>query len=679
MGMHKFVTLPRRIRPLALCLTAVLAGFCVLISTVPGAQAANPSGWNIITTPDTGSSTLLMGTTCANAWECWAVGGAFSSLGNNSQPGAIAERWNGSSWSIGPDVAPGGTEASLLWGVTCVTSSDCWAVGAEEVNGTNSPVTMAEHWNGSAWSVVPTPVVSGYLLSVTCADSTSCVAVGTSLDGKQNALHGIIYQWNGSRWSQASPPSSGQTYDQFNAVTCTSPSDCWAVGFAGPNQIQYGFLPGDVPNVAGSIALVEHWNGSEWSIVTPPAATGPLGQYLSGVTCAGPSDCWAVGSTMDASGNPTTTLIDQWNGSAWTTTASPNPTGSGNTLTAVTCTDASACWATGATNVVSGQNNNNGSQPSPFIEAFNGSAWSVEPTPNVIAFGYLSGLTCAAGNGCFATGFAANDIGNNTTLQALIEQLTLPPNSQQGLVMARADGGVFAFGNDAYHGSAGGMHLNQPVVGTATTPGDGGYWLVAADGGVFSFGNALFHGSTGSLTLNKPIVGMAATPDGKGYWLVAADGGVFSFGDATFYGSTGSLTLNKPIVGMAATPDGKGYWLVAADGGVFSFGDARFHGSTGSLTLAKPIVGMAATPDGGGYWLVGSDGGVFSFGNASFHGSVPGQGISGPAPIVGMVTTPDGFGYWIVGQNGALYAYGDARYLGSLAGYSLAAPVVAAA
>jgi len=33
---------------------------------------------------------------------------------------------------------------------------------------------------------------------------------------------------------------------------------------------------------------------------------------------------------------------------------------------------------------------------------------------------------------------------------------------------------------------------------------------VASDGGIFAYGDAAFHGSTGSLTLNKPIVGMAA-------------------------------------------------------------------------------------------------------------------------------------------------------------------------
>ncbi|MGH9080917.1 MAG: hypothetical protein ACRDYE_12750 [Acidimicrobiales bacterium] len=38
-----------------------------------------------------------------------------------------------------------------------------------------------------------------------------------------------------------------------------------------------------------------------------------------------------------------------------------------------------------------------------------------------------------------------------------------------------------------------------------------------------------FFGSTGAIHLNQPIVGMASTPDGGGYWLVASDGGIFSF------------------------------------------------------------------------------------------------------------------------------------------------------
>ena len=72
------------------------------------------------------------------------------------------------------------------------------------------------------------------------------------------------------------------------------------------------------------------------------------------------------------------------------------------------------------------------------------------------------------------------------------------------------------------------------------TPDGGGYWLVAADGGVFRFGDATFHGSAGGIQLNKPIVGMAVTPDGGGYWLVASDGGVFRYGDAKLLLGPGS-------------------------------------------------------------------------------------------------------------------------------------------
>ena len=51
-----------------------------------------------------------------------------------------------------------------------------------------------------------------------------------------------------------------------------------------------------------------------------------------------------------------------------------------------------------------------------------------------------------------------------------------------------SDGGIFAFGDGAFSGSAGGTRLNAPVVGMAADTATGGYWLVGADGGVFSYG-----------------------------------------------------------------------------------------------------------------------------------------------------------------------------------------------
>ena len=252
-----------------------------------------------------------------------------------------------------------------------------------------------------------------------------------------------------------------------------------------------------------------------------------------------------------------------------------------------------------------------------------------------------------------------------------VQALAGSPAPASAATAPPSDGAV-PFGTTAVGANAV-SNPNAPIVGMAATPDGLGYWLIGSDGGIFSYGDAAFYGSTGALHLNAPIVDMASTPDGKGYWLVARDGGIFTYGDAAFYGSTGALTLNAPVVGMATTHDGRGYWLVASDGGIFSYGDAAFAGSTGGLPLNAPIVGMAAVPTFGGYWLVGADGGVFSFGSAQFYGSTGALHLN--RPIVGMATTTRG-GYWLVASDGGLFSYGDAGYYGSLGGTTLPAPVV---
>ncbi len=674
MSPHRSVV--RRLATLGL--GAIVLGAVVSVGMMVTAQSAPLSGWNIVPSANTGgdASNLLLGTTCTNAWDCWAVGGIIDNL-NNGQPEAMVEHWNGTAWSIDPSATPPGSQVSLLWGTACTSSSDCWAVGGQMNPNDPGPITMAEHWNGSTWSVVPTPPTPGLLFSVTCTASTNCWAAGTTQTNTSNStpLNGFIDHWDGSSWTTVPTQPSGQTFDQFNSVTCTTAANCWAVGFAGPNTLVNGFLPNVAPSVVGASAFIEHWDGTAWTMVATPGATAPSGAYLSAVSCSGPTACWAVGATMDANGDPTTTLVDRWDGTAWTTVPSANPTTPNDVLTAVTCLDATGCWATGATGVANGQNQGS---PNPFMESWDGTAWTIDPSPNVTSFGYLDGVACVAGAQCFASGFAATNT-NDFVLQTLVERAVLPTAGNQGFWTTASDGGIFTFGDARFFGSTGGRHLNAPIVGMAATPDAGGYWTTASDGGIFSFGDARFHGSTGAEHLNAPIVGMAATPDGGGYWLVARDGGIFTFGDARFHGSTGGRHLNAPIVGMAATPDGGGYWLVAGDGGIFTFGDARFHGSTGAVHLDAPIVGMAATPDGGGYWLVAGDGGIFTFGDAGYFGSVPGQGIVHHVPVEGMVATPSGLGYWLVGADGAVYSYGDAGFLGSLVGFRLAAPITGAA
>jgi hypothetical protein len=83
------------------------------------------------------------------------------------------------------------------------------------------------------------------------------------------------------------------------------------------------------------------------------------------------------------------------------------------------------------------------------------------------------------------------------------------------------------------------------AVALCVTPTGRGYWVCGSDGGVFSYGDAAYHGSIpepgGADVLNAPIVDMACTPDGGGYWLLGADGGVFTFGNALFYGAPTGL------------------------------------------------------------------------------------------------------------------------------------------
>jgi hypothetical protein len=118
--------------------------------------------------------------------------------------------------------------------------------------------------------------------------------------------------------------------------------------------------------------------------------------------------------------------------------------------------------------------------------------------------------------------------------------------------MATTSGAVLAEAGAPGLAPAVPAQLAAPVVGMAATASGKGLWLVAGDGGIFTAGDAGFHGSTGGVALNQPVVGMAGSSDGGGYWLVARDGGIFTFGDAGFRGSTGAIRLNRPVIGMTA-------------------------------------------------------------------------------------------------------------------------------
>ncbi|HVC66411.1 MAG TPA: hypothetical protein VND44_02355 [Acidimicrobiales bacterium] len=631
-----------RILPAA---AAVLIGVALLVAAAPSPAGASTSPtWSIASSANTSPTqdNYLNGVSCTSPTACVAAGVSYDGTHDHT----LIETWDGTAWSVTPSPNTSATQTNVLAAVSCTSPSACVAVG-DSSDGTNNQ-TLIETWDGTAWSISPSPDTSptqdNSLSGVSCTSSTACVAVGDSSDGTQQQA--LIVTWNGTAWSLTSSPAAPPNQDNILVgVSCTSATACVAAGRTFDGTTNH--------------TLIETWDGTAWSVTPSPNTSATHNDFLNGVSCTSSTACVAVGQSNDGTRNHT--LIETWDGTAWSVTPSPNTSStSDDTLAGVSCTSSTACVAVGQSS--------DGTTNHTLIETWDGTAWSVTPSPNASSTqaNVLAAVSCASPTACVAAGFFSGATNNQTLVASAI--------AVGGYRLVATDGGIFSFGSAPFYGSMGGTHLNQPVVGMAATPNGAGYWMVASDGGIFSFGAAAFHGSMGGSPLNRPIVGMASTPDGRGYWLVASDGGIFSFGDATFHGSTGALHLNQPIVGMAATADGGGYWLVASDGGIFAFGDATFQGSMGGQSLNKPIVGMAASPLGTGYWMVASDGGIFSFGDATFHGSMGGAHLN--KPIVGMAPSPVGGGYWLVATDGGIFNFGSAPYLGSTGAITLNQPVV---
>src|SRR5438874_6587317 len=115
---------------------------------------------------------------------------------------------------------------------------------------------------------------------------------------------------SGLAWSIVTSPNTSATHENvLSGVTCTSASDCWAVGY-----VYTGFFPPQ-----GAQTLVEHWNGAAWSIVRSPNTSATQDNYLSGVTCTSASDCWAVGDSFftNRGGDSYSGIADGWDRATW--------------------------------------------------------------------------------------------------------------------------------------------------------------------------------------------------------------------------------------------------------------------------------------------------------------------------------------------------------------------------
>lgn len=222
---------------------------------------------------------------------------------------------------------------SRLNGVVGFSPSDVWAVGSYGDGTLTQTLTM--HWDGSQWSIVPSPNFgANSTLSAVAINrnqpSNGVWAVGYS--GPAGASQTLVMRWDGSQWSIVPSPNPSMAGSNIlDGVAFAGDNDVWAVGY-------YDSTP-------TYRTLVEHWDGTQWSIVpSPNESTG--NNLLHAVTATGPNDVWAVGTHLQTNINLLRLTSIHWNGTSWNSTA-PNPGYANNYFYAAFAIAPNDVWAGG--------------------------------------------------------------------------------------------------------------------------------------------------------------------------------------------------------------------------------------------------------------------------------------------------------------------------------------------
>jgi hypothetical protein len=192
---------------------------------VPFAAHWDGTSWTITHVPVPAGSIagdLAGGVWCVSATYCVAVG-SIETSSHLSQ--SLAERWNGTRWSVQAMPNPAGADNLFMSGVSCTSRVHCTAVGGYIKGSTETP--LAERWDGTAWTIqADTALSNSDLVGVSCTSSTSCTAVG------QNVI-GVAEHWDGTTWTaQTVPVPHHKPFgDTLLGVSCASATTCTTVGY----------------------------------------------------------------------------------------------------------------------------------------------------------------------------------------------------------------------------------------------------------------------------------------------------------------------------------------------------------------------------------------------------------------------------------------------------------------
>jgi uncharacterized membrane protein len=230
----------------------------------PFAEHWNGTRWMLQSTPSTHYySNNLLGISCTSATSCTAVG--YYQIRTGTDVGLV-ENWNGIRWDIQTIGEPALPQRFVLESVSCTSTRACVAVGySYPPHAGPSGALIAELWNGKTWSFQRLPSPRGTLPSpggavltgVSCVSSKACIAVGQYriAGGRKFAF---VERWDGTRWTlQPAPNLVNVKSSGLGRVSCTSSTACTAVGYY-------------VPAGHKVLPLVGRWDGTSWQVQTFP-------------------------------------------------------------------------------------------------------------------------------------------------------------------------------------------------------------------------------------------------------------------------------------------------------------------------------------------------------------------------------------------------------------------------
>jgi hypothetical protein len=289
----------------------------------------------------------------------------------------------GSSWRTVPSVE----EVKTPRAIAAIAKDDIWVVGSTTAPGTLR--TRAEHWDGSSWSLFPTPNVgTGHnaLIGVDGSTSDDVWAVGYSerllRAAEPYRYTALVEHWDGARWRVVESPKVGTNqYNTLTSVDALSSTDAWAVG--------------SYRTATSRKTLIQRWDGASWTIVSSPNP-GTQSNSLLGVAAAGPSDIWAVG--WKSSGEGLQSLLLHYDGARWMEVAVPAVGTGDNVLTGISAASGNDVWATGYYV--------DGTKYRTLTLHYDGTTWRRVPSPSgADGFGILRGIGAFSSTNAWAVGF----------------------------------------------------------------------------------------------------------------------------------------------------------------------------------------------------------------------------------------------------------------------------------